>query len=152
MIFADAQETTYAAIILGFLTLTLTVLQTLWQDWRAKRNAAALKTEVVVAAKEVKKTAEEAAGTAEAGNKKLDRVYDAVNGNGLMGAMRRIDKKLDEQGKTLSDHIKDDAGFQAKISEQLGEIANIVKGSPIPPAGGEMTVELHGTATTTKKE
>jgi DNA anti-recombination protein RmuC len=151
MIFADTQETTYAAVILGFLMLLLTVLQTLWSDWRAKRNAATIKSEVVVAAKEVKKTAEEAAGTAEAGNKKLDKVYDAVNGKGLMGVLSRVEKKVDEQGKALIDHIKDDAGFQGKLSEQFSSLETFIKGSPLPPAGGEMTVELHGTATMNKE-
>jgi hypothetical protein len=128
MIFADTQETTYAAVILGFLVLLLTVLQTLWQDWRAKRNAAALKTEVVVAAKEVKKTAEAAADTAEASKKKLDTVYEAVNGNGLMGMVRRIDKKLDDQGKTLLDHIKEDSDWHSKLEKQYGSLEILIRG------------------------
>jgi hypothetical protein len=151
MIFADTQETTYAAVILGFLMLLLTVLQTLWSDWRAKRNAAALKTEVVVAAKEVKKTAEAAADTAEASKKKLDTVYEAVNGNGLMGMVRRIDRKLDEQGKTMLDHIKDDSDWHAKLEKQYSGLEKLIKGSPLPEPGGEMTVELHGTATMNKE-
>jgi hypothetical protein len=149
MILAEAAS--YQEIKLGFLALLLLALQTWYQDWRAKRNAATIKSEVVVAAKEVKKTAEEAAGTAEAGNKKLDKVYDAVNGKGLMGVLSRVERKVDEQGKALIDHIKDDAIFQGKLSEQFSSLETFIKGSPLPPAGGEMTVELHGTATMNKE-
>jgi DNA anti-recombination protein RmuC len=144
MIFADTQETTYAAVILGFLVLLLTVLQTLWQDWRAKRNAAVIQSQVVIAAKEVKKTAEAAADTAEASNKQIREVHKAVNGGGIMGAMRVLGHKLDAMGikveansKTLTEHIEEDASWHDKIDKQLDgavkEIAafkGILEGEP----------------------
>lgn len=165
MIFADAQEMTIQAAVIGLLLVVTTILQSWWQmkkmEWERQKNEQALaatakdvKAHVEDATKQVKSSADVAAGTAlaaaktaDATRKKLDTVYEAVNGNGLMGVVKRIDKKLDEQGKTLLDHIKDDSDWQKKLTEQFGSLETLLKGSPVPP-GGELVVELHGTATT----
>ena len=152
MIFAaDIQEMTIQAAVIGLLVVLTTILQSWWQmrkaEWdkaQVKKDldiaAADVKTHVAEAAKQVKSSADVAADTALAAaktaddtRKKLDTVYEAVNGNGLMGEVRKLGRKIDDSQKTLLDHIKEDSDWHTKLTQQFGSLESILRGDPEKP-------------------
>lgn len=133
MLFAElAQEATIQTAILGFLLLFLTIAQSWWQLKKAEWDKISSKKELDSAAQKAMNTAEAAAKTAEATNNKLDTVYEAVNGSGLMGAISQLDKKIEMTNEALITHAKEDSNWRSKIVQQLGALDTLIRGVKKP--------------------
>jgi hypothetical protein len=96
LLLADALPTdpislaVYAAVM-GLIIAAANALQTCFQNWRAELIAKRQRRSVVAARNAAKKSLSVNVGNAE----KLTQVYEALNGNGITGELRKINQRLD---------------------------------------------------------
>lgn len=113
-------EMTWQTVISGVVTAVLIGIANYLQ-YRAQRGKAESDKN------EVKTVAAEAKTAAAATKEKIDSVYRAVNGNGLMGEMKSLKGRFDQ------------------VERRLDGIERIVRGEePRPPSDGGLDRDSHG--------
>ncbi len=141
MVFATLEPEVAAlyAALTALVVILTTVVQTWFMGWRADQrerrakqlaaarsaaNQAALDEAAAKVVRETKAAAEKVAQVAATAvvetQGKVDKVYDAVNGNGLGG-------KMDAFAKALTDHTKDDSAKFGELKSDVAEVKDVVR-------------------------
>jgi hypothetical protein len=127
MLFAQETVSDWKSALALLVVIAANVAANWWQNRKPRQlvvRAADKAEKAVVKAEETAVKAEHAATAAEAQatlvNEKIDGVHATLNGNGILGTLRKIDARLVA-------HEADDKAHFAKTDETLGAVVQEVK-------------------------